>query len=322
MKNRCVAGGHLLPPSWVEKVMFLVHWKYVRYLLCSLVTAWFGFAFAHAAEVDFTNYNVPLYEQIVNRIKAKIWTQLGDGTNTRDRYFIIPFASQNDGNDPAFSHSFISVIRVFEDGKQPKLIRGLKKEKYKNREFEAFTISWLPSDFPTNPHFFVFEGFCSFLFPRMNTCPLSIGRVYKLEETIKFAVDAKNAVCMWGPYEIAKGGFDLVVKRQRLLNKGNIQYRADDRVYRRKKIAVNCFHAMEDLNDLFPDGGIFDTGFNVWGINGTARALAEYTKKSQFREFFLEPVNERHGRYGFVYVLTRNDHRFYDPFKRSSVYHR
>lgn len=296
--------------------------RWVRYLLCSLVTAWFGLAFARAAEVDLANYDVPLYGQIVSRIKAKIWTQLGEGPNTRDRYFIIPFASQNDGNDPAFSHSFISVIRVSEDGKQPKLIGDLKEQKYKNREFEASTISWLPHDFPTNPHFSVFEGFCSFLFPRMNTCPLSIGRVYTLDETIKFAANVKNAVCMWGPYEIARGGFDIVVKRQRLLNEGNIRYRADDRVYRKEKIAVNCFHAMEDLNDSFPDGGIFDTGFKIWGINGTARALAQYTKKPQFKEFFLEPVDEKHDRYGFVYAPTRDDHRFYDPFKSASAYYR
>ena len=37
-------------------------------------------------DVDFSNYDVPLYEQIVNRIKAKISNRLGEGTNTRDRY--------------------------------------------------------------------------------------------------------------------------------------------------------------------------------------------------------------------------------------------
>jgi hypothetical protein len=70
---------------------------------------------------------VPLYEQIVNRIKAKISNRLGEGRNTRDRYFIIPFAYENDGNDPEFSHSFMSVIRVFADDKQPRLTAGLKR---------------------------------------------------------------------------------------------------------------------------------------------------------------------------------------------------
>ena len=46
---------------------------------------------------DFSNYDVPLYEQITNRIKAKVLARLGNGKNTHDRYFIIPFAYQNEG---------------------------------------------------------------------------------------------------------------------------------------------------------------------------------------------------------------------------------
>jgi hypothetical protein len=35
-------------------------------------------------DVDFSNYNVPLYEQIVNRIKAKGAPHLGKGKNSQD----------------------------------------------------------------------------------------------------------------------------------------------------------------------------------------------------------------------------------------------
>src|SRR5215813_4387810 len=84
-------------------------------------------------EPDFSNYDLPLYTQIVNRIKAKVSARLGEGRSTRDRYFIIPFAYQNRDNDPEFSHSFLSVIRVFADNKQPKLTPGLKERRYKNR---------------------------------------------------------------------------------------------------------------------------------------------------------------------------------------------
>jgi hypothetical protein len=31
------------------------------------------------ADVEFSNYDVPLYEQIVNRIKAKVAARLGEG---------------------------------------------------------------------------------------------------------------------------------------------------------------------------------------------------------------------------------------------------
>src|SRR6476659_8935148 len=98
---------------------------------------------AVAGDVDFSSYDVPLYEQIVNRIKAKVSARLGEGTNTSDRFFIIPFAYEDRGNHPEHSHSFISVIHVLADDKQPKPTEGLKIQKYKNREFEAFTISWL-----------------------------------------------------------------------------------------------------------------------------------------------------------------------------------
>ena len=69
------------------------------------------------ADVDFSDYDTPLFQQIVNRIKDKVAARLGEGVNTQDRYFIVPFAFQRRWNNPQFSHSFISVIRVLADGK-------------------------------------------------------------------------------------------------------------------------------------------------------------------------------------------------------------
>lgn len=270
---------------------------------------------------DYSQHDVPLYEQVTNRIKAKILARLGHGHNPRDRYFIIPFAYQNKGNAPEFSHSFISVIRVLADHKQTHLTDGLVKGIYKNREFEAFTISWLPHDFDTNPNLCVFKGFGSRLFPRMNACPLSPGKSFNLEETLRLAVNVKNAVCMWGPYEIREGGFDLGVQRLRLLESGSILYRADDRLYRKDHIAINCFHAMAGLNEFYPNGGIFGTGFKMWGINGTARVLMEYRDIASFRGQLLEPVDEKKDRYGFIYAAQPHG-RPYNPFKQASAYRR
>jgi hypothetical protein len=273
-------------------------------------------------DVDFSNYDVPLYTQIVDRIKAKVSARLGEGTNTRDRYFIIPFAYEDRGNHPEHSHSFISVIRVLADNEQAKLTPGLKTQKYKNREFEAFTISWLPHDFMSNPRLCVFDGAGSRLIPERNNCPVSPGRNFTLEETIKLAVDAKNAVAMWGPYEISQPGFDLAVKRKRLLDGGTIKYRADDRLYRKEKVAISCFHAMAGLDELFPNGGLFGTGFKMWGLNGTARVLIEYTEKASNKHLLLEPVDVKKDRYGFVYAPTRNGPVLYDPLRTASAYQR
>jgi hypothetical protein len=274
------------------------------------------------AEADFSNYDAPLYKQIVDRIKAKVSARLGEGSNASDRYFIIPFAYEDRGNHPEHSHSFISVIRVLADNKQPKLTPGLAKQKYQNREFEAFTISWLPQDFLTNPNLCVFDGPLSRTIPANNKCPISPGKNFALADTIKLAVEQKNAVAMWGPYEINQIGFDLGVKRKRLLDGGTIKYRADDRITRKEKVAISCFHAMAGLDELFPNGGLFGTGFKMWGFNGTARVLIEYTKKARYKGLLLEPVDVKGDRYGFVYAPTRNGAVPYDPLKNSSAYQR
>ena len=92
---------------------------------------------AHAGwlkpDVDYSNYDVPLYDQIVNRIKAKVSARLGEGKNERDRYFIIPFAYQDRWHNPQFSHSFIAVIRVLAEGKQPRAISRFRPGSFLGR---------------------------------------------------------------------------------------------------------------------------------------------------------------------------------------------
>jgi hypothetical protein len=272
-------------------------------------------------DVDFSNYDVPIYQQIVNRIKAKGAPRLGKGKNTRDRYFIVPFAYQRRWNNPEFSHSFISVIHLLPEGKKLGPRSGFRQGRFEGRDFEAFTISWVPHDFDTNPHLCVFDGFGSRLFASCNKCPISVGRNFTLAETLKLAVNEKNAVGMWGPYEIKKEGFDLGVRRMKLLDGGTIRYRADDRLYRKDRIAINCFHAMAGLEELFPNGGLFGTGFKMWGINGTRRVLIEYTQAARNKGLLLDPVDIKKDLHGFVYAPERNSRRVYNPFPNASAYH-
>jgi hypothetical protein len=272
-------------------------------------------------DVDFSNYNVPLEVQIINRIKAKGAPRLGQGKDTRDRYFIVPFAYQDRAHTPELSHSFISVIHLLPEGKKLGPRSGFREGKFKGRDFEAFTISWVPHDFDTNPHLCVFDGFGSRLFPKLNQCPISTGKNFTLAQTLKLALYHKNAVAMWGPYEVRKEAFDLGVKRMRLLDGGTIRYRADDRLYRKDRIAINCFHAMAGLEELYPNGGLFGSGFKMWGIDGTKRVLIEYTKKIQDKGLLLDPVNIDKDLYGFVYAPDRNSRGLYNPFTNASAYH-
>ena len=280
---------------------------------------------AHAGlfkpDVDYSNYNVPLLDQVVNRTKAKVAARLGEGENTVDRYFIVPFAYQDRGNRPARAHSFISVIRVFADNKQPHYAPGMRRGRFRDRDFEAFTISWLPADFAKNQGLCVFRGFGSRIDPELNTCPIVPGKCFKLQETLKLAVLFKNAVGMWGPYEIKKEAFELGVKRKELLDRGTIRYKADDRLTRKDLIAINCFHAMERLEHPYPNGGFLDTGFRMWGIDGTARVLIEYTNAVRDRGLILEPVDIKKDLYGFVYAPERDSCGVYNPFRNASAYH-
>jgi hypothetical protein len=271
-------------------------------------------------DVDFSNYNVPLYDQIVNRIKAKVSARLGTGENKKDRYFIIPFAYQDSRLNPKISHSFITVIRVFAYDEQPLRTPGFKHGKYKQWNFEAFNISWMPHDFDTNPNLCVFDGFGSRIFPSLNQCSIVNGKNFSLSETLKLGAGFRNAVAMWGPYEIQKVAFDLGVKRKLLLDGGTIRYRADDRLYRKDRVAINFFHAMVGLEELYPNGGFFGTGFKMWGINGTARVLIEYTKAVRDKGLLLEPVDIKKDLYGFAYARERNSHGLYDPFPNASAY--
>lgn len=273
--------------------------------------------------VDFSKYDEPLSVQVIDRIKAKIAPRLGNKPLTHDRYFIVPFAYQNDDNDPEYSHSFISVIRIFAGNGPKKYTQaGLRTGTYKNWDFEAYTISWLPADFLTNPHLCVFDGPLARVFAEANDCPVSPGHDFNLEQTLKLAAGYKLAVAMWGPYEIAKQGFDLGVRRKQLLDSGKIKYRADDRLLRKTNVAINCFHAMAGLEELYPNGGLFGTGFKMWGFNGTARVLIEYSHRARYKGLLLDPVDEKKDRYGFVYAPTKGGRIPYNPLLNSSAYHR
>ena len=283
-------------------------------------------------DVDYSNYDSPLWDQIVNHIKAKILARIRGGKLTTDRYFIIPFAFQDRGVHPEHSHSFISVIRVIANAKPAprsnKLVlsraapkTGIREGEYMGLSFEAFTISWVPHDWDTNPRLCVFDGFASRLFPQNNKCPIVAGKNFLLAQSLKQATNFKAAVGIWGPYEIRKEGFELGVQRMKLLDGGTIRYIADDRLTRKDLKAINCFHAMAGLDKLYPNGGLFGSGFMMWGIKGTERVLIEYTHRASDRGILLEPVDYKKDLYGFVYAPERNGPFVYNPFRNASAYH-
>ena len=51
---------------------------------------------------------------------------------------------------------------------------------------------------------------------------------------------------------------------------------------------ANNFELIVGLEELYPNGGFLGTGFRMWGINGTARVLSEYTKAVRNRALILK----------------------------------
>ena len=121
---------------------------------------------------------------------------------------------------------------------------------------------------------------------------------------------------------MAKLGFDLAVQRKHLLDGGTIKCSPTTVFIEGTGSLSVAFHAMAGLDHLFPNGGIFGTGFKMWGLNRTARVLIEYRERAGEKGLLLEPVDVKNDRYGFVYAPTRNGVVPYDPVRNASAYRR
>ena len=126
------------------------------------------------------------------------------------RYFIIRFRLRKQRERPGI----FALIHVghprFGDSRQPKTTAGLQARKFKNHEFEAFTISWLPHDFLQIPTSAFLRDLAPCLSHRGTSARCRWGKTSRLPEyDRRLAVHDKVAVCVWGPYEIHPEAFDL-----------------------------------------------------------------------------------------------------------------
>jgi hypothetical protein len=78
---------------------------------------------------------------------------------------------------------------------------------------------------------------------------------------------------------------------------------------------------MADLDQIYPKGGFLGTGIKMWGFNGTARVLIEYTDKANFQKVLMDPVDVKKDRYGFVYAPELDGAVPYNPLPAASAYH-
>ncbi len=150
-----------------------------------------------------------------------------------DTYFVLVFGSQRTPNEPNYSHSWATFVRVsYEEAPR----RGCR--------FEAHTISWLPAN----------------LVVRTLALHAEPGHNFELHETVRYALGNDERVSMWGPYQIGADLYVRAMKQIALLESGAVQYKAIDSGHRTDRVS-NCIHAVASV----PDGYRVRAASPLWG---------------------------------------------------------
>jgi hypothetical protein len=134
-------------------------------------------------------------------------------------YFLLVFGSQRTPPDPNYSHSFATFAKVTGEG--PCL---------ENPCLEAHTISWLPAS----------------LVIRTAALLPECGRNFDLHPTLHYAFDNDERVSVWGPYRIEPCLYERALKQIRLLESGQVRYKAVDAGRHTDEVS-NCIHAVSSV---------------------------------------------------------------------------
>src|SRR5207245_2376644 len=116
-------------------------------------------------------------------------------------YFVTVFASQRRLKQPEHAHSFAVFVRLRGE--------GCDLSKY---QMEYFTISWLPATLDV----------------RLFTLQPQEGVNLELHETIVWALDDRQIVSYWGPYQITPDFYARAYRGAAVLNSGAVRYKAVD----------------------------------------------------------------------------------------------
>jgi hypothetical protein len=151
---------------------------------------------------------------------AVLLTLASVGTARADEaYFLLVFGSQRTPPNPDYSHSFATFVKVTGEG--PCL---------ENPCLEAHTISWLPANL------------------MVRTCALlpECGHNFDLHPTLRYVFDSQERVSVWGPYRIEPELYCRALKQIRLLESGQVRYKAIDAGHHSDEVS-NCIHAISSL---------------------------------------------------------------------------
>jgi hypothetical protein len=147
--------------------------------------------------------------------------QLAEPANPNERFYIILFASQATPRVPARSHTWATAVKVTQvPNAEPQI--------------ETHTISWLPDSMNVRWWKFTVEP----------------GSNFSNEFSIEHALQTKQRVSAWGPYEISPNLFKRFVMQKAFLDSDAIGYQCTDMIGEsaRRGNGCDCFHAISDMD--------------------------------------------------------------------------
>jgi hypothetical protein len=142
-----------------------------------------------------------------------------------EHFYVAMFASQSVPKFPRWTHCWATFVRVTEQGK------GLPPK------IESHTISWMPANLKVQPwHFHVQKG-----------------TNLSLQETLLFAMDNRERISEWGPYECRPRLYYRALVQKEFLESGRVGYQCIDDVGEAASTGdgCDCIHAMTDMDPVY-----------------------------------------------------------------------
>jgi hypothetical protein len=167
-----------------------------------------------------------------------------------ERCYLLVFGSQSQPAFVRYTHTYGTFVRACGDGPDPSAWL-----------LEEVTISWLPRSLVLHP-----------------LSPISQEGVnLGLHDTLRYALDNRECITLWGPYEICPELFYKAVRRKAYLEAGKPDYNVVDRI--RRPVVLDCIHALSGVDH---DPGRFHTR-TAYG------EIASYFVLHHFGRWIIQP---------------------------------
>jgi hypothetical protein len=176
---------------------------------------------------------------------------LAETATGEEFYYVLVFGSQQIPARAQFAHTFAVFAKATGQGPCSE-----------NYGLEAYSISWMPQ---------TLEIRTVALLPEC-------GQNVELHYTIRWALSTGQRISVWGPYQIDKELYDRAIEQIRLLQGGEVLYKAIDFGYRSDHVS-NCIHALSTIAE----------GYRLHVVSASFGETAGYYVTRRFEPWIIDP---------------------------------